>query len=360
VVLAVLSHHLHRSGFTNLSTLFGLFFVASLIPSGIPLRAAALVVDGAPPMTVSARKYALMTIAGLLVSPVIALALHLPVMAVALIAAQVIFSIPLSIRRGSLIAKNRFDAMGANLFVEATSRVVLGAAGGLLWGMSGVAAGLAAATAAAWLCVPRVDVPSARVNRRMTSMLHTWLALVLLGVLVQLDILMAPSALAKSPATRYDLAAVPSKGVYLVLLAASTLIFPYVRVHAKRRTVIVASVITMAIGLAVTIGLALARGIVGGLLGQERASLSLLLVLGAAMSVAGATGIVINGGIALGVKRPWPPLLLGICCVLVAGLLNPTPDEFGFVVLCAQVGTLALTLLVCLRKHEADHPADQL
>ena len=38
VVLAALSRHLHHQGFAGLATLFGLFFVASLIPSGIPLR----------------------------------------------------------------------------------------------------------------------------------------------------------------------------------------------------------------------------------------------------------------------------------------------------------------------------------
>src|SRR5271169_3766586 len=54
ILLAVLSRHLHQEGFTGLSTLFGLFFIASLIPSGVPLRAAALEVDGAPPMRLTA------------------------------------------------------------------------------------------------------------------------------------------------------------------------------------------------------------------------------------------------------------------------------------------------------------------
>jgi hypothetical protein len=71
--------------------------------------------------------------------------------------------------------------------------------------------------------------------RPMTTMFHTWIALALLGLLVQLDILLAPSGLSKEAATRYDLAAVPSKGVYLVLAAASTFIFPYVRVRAQRK-----------------------------------------------------------------------------------------------------------------------------
>jgi hypothetical protein len=350
VVLAALSHHLHHSGFTNVSTLFGLFFVASLIPSGVPLRAAALEVDGAPPMHLTTRQYLLMAAAGAAVSPLIALALHLPVLAIVLVSAQVILAIPLSIKRGSLIAVHRFDAMGGNLFVEAGARTALGTIGGLLWGMNGVAAGLAAATAVALVCVPRQRTVVTRVQRRMTSMLHTWLALVLLGLFVQLDVLVAPRALTRSAATHYDLAALPSKGVYLVLLAASTLIFPYVRVHARRKVVLLVAAATLVLGLLITTGLGVSRGIIGAVLGQNAASLSLLVALGAAMSVAGAIGIVINGGIALGVARPWPPLLLGIACLMVCSLFGLTAAAFGVVVLSVQAGTLVLTGFVCLRR----------
>ena len=167
--------------------------------------------------------------------------------------------------------------------------------------MNGLAGGLALATVVALVAVPKQRTQRTRAPRHMTSLIHTWLAVVLLGVLVQLDILMAPSELTKSAATRYDLAALPSKGVYLVLAAVSTLIFPYVRVKASRRTVVSWSAITLGMGLVVSGALVALRGTVGTVLGQSEASLPLLLGLCAAMSVAGATGIVINGGIALGV-----------------------------------------------------------
>lgn len=322
VVLAALSRHLHHQGFAGLATLFGLFFVASLIPSGIPLRAAALEVDGAPPMRVTKPQYAVMTAAGAAISPVIAFGLHLPVLAVFFVSLQVIVAIPLAIRRGSLIAVRRFDAMGGNLFLEGGTRVVLGTVAGLLWGMNGLAGGLAVATGVALIAVPRQTLQVNRMQRHMTSLAHTWLALVLLGILVQLDILIAPTDLARSAATQYDLASLPSKGVYLVLTAVSTLIFPYVRVNASRRTVVLWTVATLGVGLAVTGVLAALRGTIGSVLGQSPASLPLLLVLGAAMSIAGATGIVINGGIALGVARPWPPLLLGIGVLMVLSLIH--------------------------------------
>ncbi len=107
--------------------------------------------------------------------------------------------------------------MGGNLFLEGTVRILLGTFAGLLWGMSGLAGGLAVATAVALIAVPRPNTKAAKIQRDMTSLTSTWLALVLLGILVQLDILLAPIELTKSAATRYDLAALPSKGVYLVL-----------------------------------------------------------------------------------------------------------------------------------------------
>jgi len=353
ILLAVLSHHLHARGFAGLSTLFGLYFIASLIPSGVPLRAAALEVDGAPPMRLTAMHVALLVVAGVLISPLVAYGLHLPLVAVLFVAAQVILAIPLAIRRGSLIAAHRFTAMGGNLFLEGGARIAFGALAGLLWGLGGLSAALAVATMVALVAVPGTSASAARVTRQMTSMLHTWLALVLIGIFVQLDILVAPRVLSHSAATQYDLAAVPSTGVYLVLLAVSTLIFPYVRVTARRRTVVVAAAATLGLGLVVTGVLVVLRHVIGTVLGQHAASLSLMIVLGIAMSIAGATGIVINGGIALGVARPWPPLLFGIGCLVACFFTHPTAPAFGAVVLGAEALTLLLTAWVCLRRTTA-------
>jgi hypothetical protein len=360
VLLAALSRHLHHEEFTGLSTLFGLFFVASLIPAGIPLRSAALAVDGAPPMRMTAPHVALLAIAGTMVSPFVAYALHLPVLAVLFVAVQVIVAIPLAIRRGSLIAAHRFAAVGGNLFLESAMRIALGTLAGLAWGLNGLSLGLAVATAITLIAVPSQESSPFRTVRQMTSLVHTWLAVVLLGLFVQLDILISPSVLTHSEATRYDLAAVPSKGVYLVLIAVSWLIFPHVRVHAQRRTVVLAAAATCGIGLVVTGALVALRDTIGAVLGQNVASLPLLIVLGVAMSIGGATGIVINGGIALGVARPWPPLVPGIACLLACWFVHPSALVFGIVVLAAQAGTLLITAWVCLRKRPAPVPLPAL
>lgn len=359
VLLAILSRHLHSRGFSNLSTLFGLFFIASLIPSGVPLRAAALVSDGKAPLRMTARHIGMLLAAGAASSPLIAYLLHIPVVAVAFVAAQVIVAIPLVIKRGSLIASERFSALGGNMFLEGGTRILLGTALGLVWGMSGLAAGLALATAVAWTAVPGGSSAKTPILRAMTSMFDTWLTLVLLGVFVQLDILVAPSGLSKAAAIKYDLAAVPSKGVYLVLVAVGTFIFPYIRQHAQRKLIVMATGVTLLLGLAITAILLALRDFTGHVLGQHVSSPFLLLALGAAMSIGGATGVIVNGDIALGAKRPWPPFLLGIAAIMACWSTGPSPRTFALTVLAAQGGVMIITLTVCMVRRHHQRPTSE-
>jgi len=352
VILAVLSRH-HHQGFSGLSTLFSLFFIASLIPAGIPLRAAALAADGAQPPRMTATHLGALVLAGGVVSPLVAFVLHLPVLAVGFVSAQVIVAIQLAIRRGPLIAARRFSGLGGNLFLEAATRIVLCTSAGLFWGLTGLSAGLLAGTAVAWLTLPGRSPATELKQRPMTTMFHTWIALALLGLLVQLDILLAPSGLSKEAATRYDLAAVPSKGVYLVLAAAGMFIFPYVRVRAQRKTVIAAALATLLLGVAVTASLVPLRTFIAHILGQHPATPFLLITLGVAMSIAGATGIIINGGVALGMARPWPPLLPGILGLLAVWAMRPSATVFASVVLGTQAGTLLISTWFCLGRRRA-------
>jgi hypothetical protein len=349
IILAVLSRH--HQGFSGLSTLFSLFFLASLIPAGVPLRAAALAVDGAQPPRLTALHLGALMLAGIVVSPLIAYVLHLPVLAVGFVAAQVIVAIQLAIRRGPLIAAKRFSALGANLFLEAATRVVLCIAAGLVWGLTGLSAGLLAGTAVALVTMPRHSSLTSEVTQRpMTTMFHTWIALALLGLFVQLDILLAPTGLSKEAATQYDLAAVPSKGVYLVLVAASTFIFPYVRVRAQRKAVLAAALATLGLGVLVTAVLVPLRTTIGHILGQHPATPFLLITLGVAMAIGGATGIIINGGVALGLARLWPPLLPGILALVAVWATRPSANVFATVFLAAQAGTLVIATWFCLRR----------
>jgi hypothetical protein len=182
----------------------------------------------------------------------------------------------------------------------------------------------------------------------MTPLFDTWLTIVLLGIFVQLDVLLAPSGLSKTAVAHYDVAAVPSKGVYLVLMAASTFIFPYVRANAEKKIVFVGSSVTLALGMAVTAVLFVSRHLIGAILGQAAAAPFLLISLGLAMSLAGATGVIVSCDVALGVARPWPPLLVGILGIIAVWLIRPTPSGFAAAVLVAQAGALVVSLWLCL------------
>ena len=189
-------------------------------------------------------------------------------------------------------------------------------------------------------------------------MFDTWFTIVLVGILVQLDILLAARGFSKVYATHYDLAAVPSKGVYLVLAAVSIVIFPYARARAQPNVMVMAAMMTMGLGFVLTGALVLFRGFVGEVLGQDVASILLLLSLGAAMSFAGATGVIANCSVALGVARPWPPLLMGLMGLFFCWLAKPSVTVFALVVLGIQALTMLMSLWVCLRGARGDVSAD--
>ena len=120
----------------------------------------------------------------------------------------------------------------------------------MLFGATGLAFGLCAGTAIALLALPdwRTDVTLQ--DRPRTSLTATSASLALLGLFVQLDVLIAPSVLAHRAATSYDLAAVPSKGVYLALLRHRSQHLPLHHGRPNRRLVLGAAAVALAFGAA--------------------------------------------------------------------------------------------------------------
>ena len=116
--------------------------------------------------------------------------------------------------------------------------------------MTGLAAGLCVGTAVALIALPYPQTDVSVLDRPRTSIIDTSLSLALLGFYVQLDVLIAPSVLAHGQATTYDLGAVPSKGVYLMLLAAGPLVFPSVRrlQGGGKRLIVVTAAVAWAVG----------------------------------------------------------------------------------------------------------------
>jgi hypothetical protein len=347
-LLAVLSRH-HHTRFSALAAVLSLGFVVSLIPAGVQLRSASLVADGRPLPRLTFGQATLIGALSLAIAPLLAFLLHVPFAASALVSIQMLIFIPLAAKQGGLLAKKQFRALGRNLVIEGAARFVMGAVGGLTLGVTGLAAGLCVGTVVALIMLPYPQSGTKTEDRPHTSLVNTSLSLALLGLYVQFDVLIAPSVLTHRSATTYDLAAVPSKGVYLVLLAAGPLLFPFVRRgEGRHRLVVWASLVSLGVGLAFTALLVTARPLIAGVLGQPKAGLPELGLLGAAMALAGVTGIVINTGVAKGVKRPWPPLVVGLAALLLSWPFHPSARQFAVVVAGSHTATAASSIVIFL------------
>jgi hypothetical protein len=350
LLLAVLSRqHVHAS-FAGLSSVLGLAFACSLVPTGVQMRCAALVADGQPLPKVPAPRAAGATALALAASPVVAAALRLPVLAVVFIVGQVVVGVVLAWLQGAMLGQHRFAALGTNQLLEGVARAGLGIGLGLVWGLTGLALAMFLSTAFAVVALPRRWPVKAVAERPTTSLLDTSLALILLGGFVQLDVLLAPRGL-HSGATTYDVAAVPSKGVYLVLLALGPLLFPFVRRTGSRTLILVGAGLTFVLGVAVTGGLVVLRPLISAVLSQPRASADDLLLVGLAMSLAGTTSVFVNAGIARGVVRPWPPIALGMAALAACARIGGVT---AFAMSCAivhfLVAAFALWTVLCGRR----------
>jgi hypothetical protein len=277
---------------------------------------------------------------------------------------QLLIALPLASRRGVLLAAHHFSTLGVNLSVEAAVRIALASLLGLTMGVTGVAIGCCLGTAVAIVLLPTRPVEALTTDRPVTSLLHTSLALVLVSLFVQLDVLLAPSGLPTAAAKQFDVAAIPSKGVYLVLLAAGPIVFPFVRQNGRRRLVALATAGTVAIGCLATAVLVAARPLIGKTLGQATPSANLLWALGAAMALGGGTAVLMNAAVARGIERPWPAVALAIVGLIAYSRSRPDPVSFALAVLLAQGAAAALSAVSTLhptpfgdrRKHLAAGP----
>ena len=118
LLLALITRH---KSLASVAALLGLAFVASLIPAGLQLRTAALVVDGGRLPRIAPRILVLFTVVGVVVAPGLALLLKLPVLSILLVVVQVVIGIPLATSRGAWLGTHRFSALGTNMVIEAVA-----------------------------------------------------------------------------------------------------------------------------------------------------------------------------------------------------------------------------------------------
>jgi hypothetical protein len=354
LLLAVLSRHPDHSKFSSLSALLGLAFACSLIPAGLQMRCAALVADGQPVPRMTRRRSATLTALGLALSPLFAVALHLPPIAVGFIVLQMAAGIALARLQGAMIGTHRFFALGINQTLEGVARAGLGVLLGITWGLDGLGLAMFASTVVAIVTLPPQPPIITTLERPATSLFHASLALALLGLFVQLDLLLAPSAFSAAQATRYDLAAVPSKSVYLVLSALGPILFPFVRHHSSRKLIVVGSGATLALGLTASAAVVFLRPVIATVLGQKEATVENMALLCVAMSLAGVTATIVNSGIARGVRRPWPPTAIAmIALVGCSRIEGVTSFAISNVIIQLVVALASLSIVV---RHKSSEP----
>jgi hypothetical protein len=120
----------------------------------------------------------------------------------------------------------------------------------------------------------------------------------------------------------------------------------------------------LVVGVVLSVVLVAARPLIAAVLGRPKAGFVEFGLLGLAMALAGVTGIVVNAGVARGVKRPWPPLVLGLATLFLCWPFRPSALHFAIVLLVSQGVTCLLSVATCLwgtrREAVEDAPPDTL
>ena len=74
------------------------------------------------------------------------------------------------------------------------------------------------------------------------------------------------------------------------------------------------------------------------------------------MSVGATSGVILNGDVAQGAVRPWPPLLLGIAGIVACWATRPTSTAFAVSVFVAQLCTMVIIMAECTLRPRQCHP----
>jgi hypothetical protein len=338
-VLAVLSHGLGRGGLAGPSAVLGLSLVTAVLPGALQLAAAAAASRGERPAP-AWRPVIAATLALLVLAPALGPLLALPAPAVALVALQLPAASLLANVRGELIGSGRQAAAGGSLALEAAGRLVAGIPLGLAWGSSGLAAALLIASAGALLAAR--PAAFARPGAAGGPLAATLVPVGLVVLLTNADLLLASRALGPQ-ADLFDASAVPAKGVFLALFAASWLAVPTAR-DLHGRALLRPALLTVGGGALLTAALVAFGPLVELLLGRGAPEPSLLILLGFAMAFAAGASVCVNMLVARGV-RPWTGAALATLAIVALALLDPAPIEFAAGVMGAQ----ALAFLAGLR-----------
>lgn len=356
MVIVVLARSLAEGELAEVSVVFGLSLIGSVLPIAVQARASADAADGQEPGRLPWRVLLACSGGLMLVSWPLAALLHVGVAATFFPALLLLPLVSVARTRGDLVGRGHLGAAGLNNLVEAAVRLAAGVGLGLAIGADGVAMSLVLAAVAAWFAAPHLE-PGGHPLRIPAALVAT--ALVLAGV--QIDIVLAPRLLG-GDADAYVSAALPAKGVYVALAALAWVVIPRTLGRPTLWQQLRPIGAMVVLGFSAAGMMALGAPIIGAVMDRPTPSRMLVGVLAAAMSLAGASWTMLQLRMIRRGPRAWlSPAAALVVTAVVAGV-GHSPGWMALGVIAGQ--TLAVALAVAAlrvdvreRGEEASNPA---
>ena len=282
-VIVLLSRSLGEGQLAEVSVVFGLSLVVTVLPIAAQARASADAAAGAFPARVPWIVLVVATAVLVAAAWPFAALLDVGVSATLFAALGLIPSVGAAVSRGNLIGSGRLVSAGLNNGVESAVRLAAGIGLGLWLGSDGVAMSVFLAAVAAWAVAPRHATSGLRLRLPAAFAATAFL----IGA-VQIDSVMAPRLLG-SGADAYVTAVLPSKGIYVALAAIAWVLMPATIDRRAFRGLVTPVLGVVAFGGVLAVGMAVGISGIGALLGRNAPSRSLVFVLGVGMAFVGAS-----------------------------------------------------------------------
>jgi len=340
IAIAVLSHVLGARELATISAIFAVGFVGTVLPLGIQARSAADAAAHGTAASVRWRPFMMAAPVWVAVSPILAVALHVPLLAMLSPALGLVPSMAVGVGRGEMIGQQRFVGAGVNHLVETSIRLVAGIGLGVWLGVDGVALTLVACQVGSWALLPRRHGVAPGFIRLPGAFGAT--ALLLLSI--QIDLLIAPRLLGPN-ASAYATSALPAKAVYLALGATAWFVVPgAVRCRRLAQAVLPLSEVVFA-GTLLSVVLAFASPWIGAVLGSTAPDPPLVLGLGLGMALAAGNWILMQIRLARAPSGLW--MAPAVAVVVTGAIASLDRTDLGFCagMLIGQSCALAVSLL---------------
>ena len=262
-VIVVLSRTLADGQLAEVSVVFGLSLIFTVLPIAAQARASADAAAGGEPARIPWVPLIVATVVLVGLAWPFAAVLDVGLAATFFSALGLIPSVGAAVSRGNLIGRGRLVAAGVNNGAEALVRLACGVGLGLAIGADGVAFSLFLAAAVSWLVAPRFT-PSANRLRLPAAFAAT----AFLICAVQVDTVLAPRILG-ADADAYVTAALPSKGIYVALAAIAWVLMPATIDRRAFRDLLNPVLGVVALGGVLAVGMAVGISAIGALLGRD-------------------------------------------------------------------------------------------